>query len=209
MYNNKEDLDNQGESDLNQSSDTTHLAATGTTHTKIKAINSQQLEDIDDSNETTPFKVEPPQTQSKQSAQEVSNQGNNDPLTMVLDRMKVRPPKKSQVHTSVGSCRQPMSCAGEVPPEAQLSQPPPGVKQHGIHLSKATMSFHPATSCGPITGPSVQQYKPKPHLKVNTSHTGDADEVVHHATVPTACQLIWDRKPPKWVDHDLPTPAKK
>ncbi|KAL4063936.1 hypothetical protein V8B97DRAFT_1920319 [Scleroderma yunnanense] len=195
MYNNKEDLDNQGESDLNQSSDTTHLAATGTTHTKIKAINSQQLEDIDDSNETTPFKVEPPQTQSKQSAQE----------------------NESQTTKEVTSAH-----LSEVPPEAQLSQPPPGVKQHGIHLSKATMSFHPATnaaSCGPITGPSVQQYKPKPHLKVNTSHTGDADEVVHHAysadasnfaaTVPTACQLIWDRKPPKWVDHDLPTPAKK
>ncbi|KAL4073712.1 hypothetical protein V8B97DRAFT_1914831 [Scleroderma yunnanense] len=147
MYDSKEDLDDQEESDLNQI-----MVQYGKT-----SDNNMSLGQL-----------------------KVSNQGNDDPPTMSLDEMKVRPPKKLQADTS-----------------------------HGIHLSKAIMLFHLAASCGPITGPSAQQYKPKPHLKVNTSHTGDADEVVHHATVPTAHQLIQDRKPPKWADHDLPTPPAK
>ncbi|KAL4062681.1 hypothetical protein J3A83DRAFT_4194293 [Scleroderma citrinum] len=106
---------------------------------------------------------------------------------------------------------------GEVPPGAQPSEPQPGNKNIAFHAGDATMSFHStginlpditanAASCGSIPGQSVQGSKPKPHQEVNTSHTGNVGEVVHNATVPAAHQSIWDRKPPKWADHDLPTP---
>ncbi|KAL4061800.1 hypothetical protein V8B97DRAFT_1921328 [Scleroderma yunnanense] len=192
MYDSKADLDNWEGCDLNHS-DTTSLEVMGKTPSRIKGKRGPQLKDIHGSNE-------------------VKNQGDNDPPTMSLDAVKVRPQKKSKVHTSVGSCGKPISHAGEVSPGAQPSEPQPGNKNLAFHAGDATMSFHStanAASCGPIPGQSVQGSKPKPHQKVNTSHTGNVGEVVHNATVPAAHQSIWDRKPPKWADHDLPTPPAK